>query len=397
MLFRSVDGEYVRGNLIATRSNGTDGMVYFDSQINELNFSTIGAYRFIIVEKAGNKALMEYDKTIFKVEIDITDNLSGVLVANAKYIKVTDNGEQEVSTPIFENVYNEESVTAEIKGDKSFNKELTGGEFTFELYQALKGADGKINAVGEAVLTAKNDADGKFKFAEQNGSKYITYDTAGVYYYVIKEQIPDTAENGVFEGITYSDKEYVVTVTVTEGLNGTRSILKTEVSYSDTVEFVNTYSAKGSAKIEGKKLLDGKNLENEEFTFALYDSEGKELATAKNDADGNFSFSVDYTKTGVYNYTVKEIKGNGKGITYDETVYDVTVTVTDDNKGKLTCDTQIKKGQDTAEAIEFANVYTEPAPQTGDNMNLTMWLIIAAVSLVLILIIAVLKRKSCKE
>jgi len=392
-----VDGEYVRGNLIATRSNGTDGMVYFDSQINELNFSTIGAYRFIIVEKAGNKALMEYDKTIFKVEIDITDNLSGVLVANAKYIKVTDNGEQEVSTPIFENVYNEESVTAEIKGDKSFNKELTGGEFTFELYQALKGADGKINAVGEAVLTAKNDADGKFKFAEQNGSKYITYDTAGVYYYVIKEQIPDTAENGVFEGITYSDKEYVVTVTVTEGLNGTRSILKTEVSYSDTVEFVNTYSAKGSAKIEGKKLLDGKNLENEEFTFALYDSEGKELATAKNDADGNFSFSVDYTKTGVYNYTVKEIKGNGKGITYDETVYDVTVTVTDDNKGKLTCDTQIKKGQDTAEAIEFANVYTEPAPQTGDNMNLTMWLIIAAVSLVLILIIAVLKRKSCKE
>ena len=50
-----------------------------------------------------------------------------------------------------------------------------------------------------------------------------------------------------------------------------------------------------------------------------------------------------FTKTGTYAYTVKEIRGSQGGITYSSAIYEVVITVTDDEKGKLTAAMTMEK------------------------------------------------------
>ncbi len=354
-----VNGEFVKGNLIATVENGTDGIAEF-SNLPELNFSTIGGYRFIIVEKAGTTALMDYDKAVYEVEINVTDNLSGQLIATPKYTRVTDTERIVANAVVFNNKYNEEPVVADIGGTKTYNKALTDGQFIFELYQALPDAQGKINAIGDAALIATNNAQGEFKFAEEEGTGYITYTKEGTYYYVIKEQIPENAVDNRLEGVNYDNTLYTVTVTVTKDTDATgRSILVTDVQYSDTVVFANTYTAdKTEYAINGHKDLDGRDLAEKEFTFVLYEN-GVEIDRQTNDENGDFTFkTIEYTKADEYVYTVKEDATNKKGgVTYDEDVYTVTVKVTDDGKGVLSAAATYKVDTASRDSLLFENTY----------------------------------------
>ena len=60
-----------------------------------------------------------------------------------------------------------------------------------------------------------------------------------------------------------------------------------------------------------------------------------------------------FTKTGTYAYTVKEIRGSQGGITYSSAIYEVVITVTDDEKGKLTAAMTMKKAiDDNGEALQ---------------------------------------------
>lgn len=76
----------------------------------------------------------------------------------------------------------------------------------------------------------------------------------------------------------------------------------------------------------------------EEFTFTLEGIEGTETEgetyTAKNDANGVAKFSVNHDKAGEYKYTLTEVNLEEDGITYDTTIYNVLIKVTESN-GKL--------------------------------------------------------------
>ena len=62
-----------------------------------------------------------------------------------------------------------------------------------------------------------------------------------------------------------------------------------ESLYKGALTFTNKYEATGSLTLEGTKVLNGRKLEAEQFTFAL--SEGREvLQTARNAEDGSFKF-----------------------------------------------------------------------------------------------------------
>lgn len=367
----------------------------------------VGGYRFIVVEKAGTTALMDYDKSVFEVEIDVTDNLSGQLVAVPKYTKVTDTERIEVNAVEFNNTYNEEPVVADIGGEKTYNKSLSDGQFTFELYQALPDAQGKISAIGEAVLKATNDENGNFKFNEEQDTGYITYSRVGTYYYVIKEQIPEEAQQNRLKGVNYDDALYTVTVTVNSVVENGRSVLKTDVKYSDTVVFANTYTAdKTEYAIKGHKDLIGRDLEENEFTFVLYEN-GVEIDRQTNDENGDFTFkTIEYTEAKDYVYTVKEdATEKAENITYDESVYTVTVKVADNNEGKLVAEVAYSKGEEKADGIEFVNKYTEPTPETppvpevpktGDNFSNTLWLTLSGISALAVLVLIGLKKKLCK-
>ena len=99
------------------------------------------------------------------------------------------------------------------------------------------------------------------------------------------------------------------------------------------------------------------------------DSEGRRTATerisehgSKVDSEGYVSGTgafkaLTFTRAGTYIYTVKEIIGDESSISYSEAVYDVVVTVTDDEKGRLSASSEITR------EINDGGVYI---PSNGD-------------------------------
>lgn len=106
----------------------------------------------------------------------------------------------------------------------------------------------------------------------------------------------------------------------------------------DGYDITNTYNGKAEAIIRGTKSVSGGTLSAGQFRFNLMDSAGNVIDTAKNAADGSFSFAkITYTEPGTYIYKVSE-QNAGKtinGIKYDDSVFTVTVTVSEKSDGKL--------------------------------------------------------------
>lgn len=137
--------------------------------------------------------------------------------------------------------------------------------------------------------------------------------------------------------------------------NGSGQLVATVTS--ETPVFVNDYKAEpAQATIKAKKVLKGKALEADAYTFEL--KEGSDLvATAKNTASGEVVFNVTFSAAGDYAYTITEKAGDDKTITYDQTAYEVFVTVADDGKGQL-----VATVEDADTERVFTNIYTAPAP-----------------------------------
>lgn len=140
-----------------------------------------------------------------------------------------------------------------------------------------------------------------------------------------------------------------------------------------------------------------------EFTVQLEAEEGaplpeKRTLTFTGNGEGVFG-GVEYTVPGDYVYTVTQVKGRADHVTYDDTVYTVTVRVTNDGVGGLVAEIWAVGNQSAqkSEEVLFSNRYTPPTqtpispPQTGDAANL--WplvavFVVAAVALGVVLVIA---------
>ncbi|MBR4501352.1 MAG: Cna B-type domain-containing protein, partial [Clostridia bacterium] len=123
------------------------------------------------------------------------------------------------------------------------------------------------------------------------------------------------------------------------------------------------YSAEGSLTLTGKKALEGRELQPEEFEFILLKG-NTVVGRAKNDANGSIVFSAlifnqddmkvdgEYLKTRKYTYTMKEVYGGEDMIIYASNSYDITVTITDDGSGTLI----VNADRDGADNV-FSNTY----------------------------------------
>ncbi|MBR1540479.1 MAG: Cna B-type domain-containing protein, partial [Clostridia bacterium] len=179
-----------------------------------------------------------------------------------------------------------------------------------------------------------------------------TYTEVGEYTYTISEQESSN------EGVTIDETVYSVTVTVTDDLEGH---LVAEISGIEAdgtgANFVNEYEAADvDVQFSGSKTLDGKDLLDSEFTFDLKDADGNVLQSKTNDAKGTIIFdTITYTEVGEYTYTISEEASSNKGVTIDETVYNVTVTVTDDLEGHLVA--EITGLNEDGTGANFTNFY----------------------------------------
>lgn len=214
----------------------------------------------------------------------------------------------------------------------------------------------------------KDDLDDKGKAVIDFGT--IKYTEPGTYVYRVSEKNAGTT----VDGIAYSKNVAEVTVTVTPNKRGELSAaVKVTWSEADETEFKNVYTAEPvessvTDKIDVTKSLTGRDLTAGEFSFELreiVDKEFKPVETVKNDANGNVTFSpIKYTEIGQHTYTLHEVKGNAGGITYDDTVYTIVTTISDNGKGQLVATHELKDAKDV-KSIEFKNAYTTNATEAS--------------------------------
>lgn len=331
----------------------------------------------------------EMSKT-FDYTISESGSKPGVTNDSAKSfsVTVTDDGKgnltAKMSGPVsFANTYAVVPLSYSVSRDVSVKKELAGrdlreGEFSFEL---LEGDD--------VVATATNAADGTVTFPE------LTYDAPGEHSYTVREVAGDAA------GVSYDTTAYAVSVKVSDNGDGT---LSATASGDTSVTFKNVYeAAPATVTLNAKKVLEGAELADGEFTFRL-ENGGQLMDEATNDADGNVTFhELTLKQAGTYTFTVSEIAGSEEGVTYDSSQKTVTVTVTDDGNGQLQASVE-GNGQ------TFTNTYVKPAagdtnadagdadkaiPQTGDTNNAALPIVVVAVAVACIAggLVASHKRK----
>ena len=319
-----VDGEfsfdlYEGSNKLQTVTN-KNGKVVFDS----ISYKEVGEHTYTIKEVEGNNSTIIYDKSEKQVTVKVTRD--------------GDNLKTEVVYPeskTFNNKFTPNEAKATIELEKQLaGRNLADGEFSFDLYEGTN----KLQTV-----TNKN---GKVAFNS------ISYKEVGEHTYTVKEV------EGTDSTIAYDKSEKQVTVKVTrDGDN-----LKTEVVYPESKVFHNLFTPNAtSAEFSLKKNLSGRELKDGEFTFTLFDSEGKAVKTVSNDANGNILFNgLIFSKEGRYTYKVVENKNNVEGITYDEAARTVTIDVKlDKERGVLTSVVELPENK------VFNNSYKPTTPPKG--------------------------------
>ena len=274
--------------------------------------------------------------------------------------KVTDDGNGKLTVErlgaasdpafTFTNTYSVQPVDSSVTDQVAVTKNLTGrdmkaGEFEFQLLEG-----------GNVVATGTNDASGKVALSP------ITYTKPGTYNYTLCE----VGGGSQKAGVQYDGSTFAVTTTVTDKGDGTLSVAHKVDNDANTVGFTNSYTpAATSVTLGASKVLNGKSLDAEEFTFVLTD-EGDKQVTATNDANGMVVFpAIQYGEAGTYQYTIAEVKGDESDVTYDESEYAVTVTVEDNGEGSLVATVAYEGGN----APVFTNTYNAPeAPASpGDG------------------------------
>ena len=317
--------------------NEADGSFHFGN----IAFAKTGTYLYDVAEDTS--ALPEGVKPVTqgaeRVKVDVTVNEAGELVAS---VTAPEGGLS------FVNEYGTNNATVSLHGHKSIDADpgltapaLNGGDYQFTLTAKTIGAPMPANQT-EAVVS--NDAAGDFHF----GGITFTKDALGnemskTFEYTV-------TESGSKPGVTNAEP-HTVKVTVTDNGEG-KLTAKTE----GDLNFVNIYSAAAvdfsvSQNVSVTKRLDGRNLKQDEFTFELVEGE-QVVATAKNAADGTVKFpELTYNAPGTHFYTVREVRGDVAGVSYDPKAYTVTVNVKDDGKGQLVASSE------GASEIVFNNTY----------------------------------------
>ncbi|MEE1469873.1 MAG: FctA domain-containing protein [Collinsella sp.] len=300
------------GKVLDTAKNEADGTVKFtrDFELADLGGAASKDFTYTIAEKPGTEPGMVYDTHALIYKVTVADDGTGSLTATPQ---VTSGDKT------FTNTYHPKETSVTLKATKRFTGgELAGGDFTFQL----------LDKDGNVIQTVQNDKDGKVAF------QAISYDTPGDHDYTIKEVA------GNDPTVVYDTKDVKVHIKVSDE----KGELKATATYdgeADVPTFTNSKPTT-DVTVEATKILTGKDLTADAFTFGLYDQAGNEVAKGTNDRGGKVELAVKNLNLGEYDYTLKEEKAGQTvdGVAYDAKEVKVHVKVEqnqgDNNKTKVT-------------------------------------------------------------
>lgn len=273
-----------------------------------------------------------------KVSYTVTDDRAG-------HLSVVRNGDDGAAFT-FTNTYSvtptDSSVTDQVKTVKRLTgRDLAAGEFTFDLLED-----------GVTVASGTNDASGNVTLSP------IRYEAPGTHTYTLREACPNAL--GLYKGVTYDGTTYTVVTTVSDNGDGTLTATHKLEGTTESAGFTNKYHAMPTqVSIGAIKVLEGRELKKDEFSFKLVGEDVE--STVTNDADGKINFDkFEYDEPGTYVYTISEVKGDEAGMTYDKSVFTATVNVVDDGEGNLKANIAFTKGDKSVEGIVFNNTYKKP-------------------------------------
>lgn len=295
-------------------------------------------FTYTVTESGSAPGVANDTNATRKVSYTVTDDGAGHLIVKR------DGGDGAAFT--FTNTYGvaptDSSVTDQVKTVKRLTgRDLAAGEFTFELLED-----------GVTVASGTNDANGDVTLSP------IRYEAPGTHTYTLREACPNAL--GLYKGVTYDGTTYTVVTTVSDNGDGTLTATHELEGTTESAGFTNKYHAMPTqASIGAIKVLEGRELKKDEFSFKLVGEDVE--STVTNDADGKINFDkFEYDEPGTYAYTISEVKGDEAGMTYDKSVFTATVNVVDDGEGNLKANVAFAKGDKSVEGIVFNNTYKKP-------------------------------------
>lgn len=295
-------------------------------------------FTYTVTESGSAPGVINDANATRKVSYTVTDDGAGHLIVKR------DGGDGAAFT--FTNTYGvaptDSVVTDQVKTVKRLTgRDLAAGEFTFDLLE-----DGVV------VASGTNDANGTVTLSP------IRYEAPGTHTYTLREACPNAL--GLYKGVTYDSATYTVVTTVSDNGDGTLTATHKLEGTTESAGFNNKYHAMPTqVSIGAIKVLEGRELKKDEFSFKLV---GEDIeSTVTNDADGKINFDkFEYDEPGTYAYTISEVKGDEAGMTYDKSVFTATVNVVDDGEGNLKANVAFTKGDKSVEGIVFNNTYKKP-------------------------------------
>lgn len=134
---------------------------------------------------------------------------------------------------------------------------------------------------------------------------------------------------------------------------------------------------------------------NRIYNFSM---DGKDMQTG---------ISFRYAHDGVYNYQLSQTTEDAEHYVYDRTIYTITVYIKNTESGKLTSEVIVQNGTGKkCGEILFQNAYEEenssvpPStehPKTGDDTDITTWIVLSISSLLLAILIFCKFKKHKKK
>ncbi len=295
-------------------------------------------FTYTVAESGSAPGVTNDANAMRKVSYTVTDDGTGHL----RVVREGDDGAGFTFTNTYSVTPTDSSVTDQVKTVKRLTgRDLAAGEFTFELLE-----DGVV------VASGANDASGTVTLSP------IRYEAPGTHTYTLREACPNAL--GLYKGVTYDGTTHTVVTTVSDSGDGMLSATHKLEGTTESAGFTNKYHAMPTqVSIGALKVLEGRELKKDEFSFKLV---GEDIeSTVTNDADGKINFDkFEYSEPGAHVYTISEVKGDEAGMTYDKSVFTATVNVVDDGEGNLKASVTYTKGDKSVEGIVFNNTYKKP-------------------------------------
>ncbi|GGH40072.1 hypothetical protein GCM10010921_11740 [Microbacterium album] len=379
----------------------TVGAEFQGTEFGQIEYAEPGLYQYEIVERppADPLAGVTYSQARYVVSVLVQREDDRLTVSHEITQATADDGSGDTvpgdhPTPVFTNLYEEPTVTADIP----VQKVVTGREwsrddaFIFTLTPTgpeagtaplPPGAQGGIASVTITNATPDHTT----TFGE------MVFTGPGTWTYLVAEEVPDPTGPGE----RWSLAEYLVTVTVTEAPNGALSAQTTiEQTVADdggpgtgaaeTPVFTNRHLPPAEVEIPVEKRIEGRDwTADDAFVFTLTATGdnaataplpdgavgGVATVTATADQRAPVFPAMEYVDIGTWTYRIAEVvpSAPSDGMTYSQAVYDVTVEVAEAAGGLVTEVSYTQAADDggaptgtPADAVVFVNTWVPEEP-----------------------------------